>query len=94
MTRDSGRDAEYECTATGADLLKEIKFYRAVELWGEGFDWFDKKRYNEPIVRLALGNGGNFGSAVAGTRAVDYGNRWTFVTPLIEKENNKALSSN
>ncbi|MCL2727027.1 MAG: RagB/SusD family nutrient uptake outer membrane protein [Bacteroidales bacterium] len=91
LTRDSGRDPAYTCTATGADLLREIKFYRAVELWGEGFDWFDKKRYNEPIVRLGFNNGGNFGAPTDVTRPVDYGNRWTNVTPLIEREQNKAI---
>ena len=91
LTRSSGRDPEYTCTATGADLLKEIKFYRAVELWGEGFDWFDKKRYNDPIVRLGFTAGGNFGSPTDKDRPVDEGNNWTHVTPLIERENNKAV---
>ena len=91
LTRGSGRDPEYSCTATGVDLLNEIKFYRAVELWGEGFDWFDKKRYNEPLVRLSFAEGGNFASPADGTRPIDFGNRWTNVTPLIERENNKAV---
>lgn len=91
LIRDSKRDEAYECTATGENLLKEIKFYRAVELWGEGFDWFDKKRYNEPIVRLSFKDGGNFGSAAAIKREVDYKNKWTYVTPLVESENNNEL---
>ncbi|MDR2149164.1 MAG: RagB/SusD family nutrient uptake outer membrane protein [Tannerella sp.] len=91
LTRDSKRDEAYTCTATGTDLLNEIKFYRAVELWGEGFDWLDKKRYNDPITRLAFGDGGSFGSSAAVNREVGYGNKWTNVTPLIERENNKAL---
>ncbi|HET7896696.1 MAG TPA: RagB/SusD family nutrient uptake outer membrane protein, partial [Flavisolibacter sp.] len=37
----SGRDPNYTCTKTGTALLDEIKLYRSVELWGEGFDWFD-----------------------------------------------------
>lgn len=93
LTRDSKRDEEYECTATGEDLLAEIKMYRAIELWGEGFDWLDKKRYNEPITRLSFAEGGNFVSgATAVNRTVEHGNRWTCVTPLIERENNKALN--
>ncbi|MDL2282593.1 RagB/SusD family nutrient uptake outer membrane protein [Parabacteroides sp. OttesenSCG-928-G06] len=91
LVRDSKRDEAYTCTATGEELLKEIKFYRAVELWGEGFDWFDKKRYNEPIVRVALKDGGSFGTAAAGTREIDYKNRWTYMTPLIESESNGEL---
>jgi len=89
-TLNQRRDEAYECTASGEELLNEIKFYRAVELWGEGFDWFDKKRYNDPITRLAFGAGGSFGAAAAEDRPVDFGNRWTYVTPLVERENNKA----
>lgn len=91
LTRDSKRDKAYECTATGDDLLKEIKFYRAVELWGEGFDWFDKKRYKESIIRLSFKDGGNFGSSTGVTIDPDYQNNWIYVTPLIESENNNEL---
>ncbi|MCD7898617.1 MAG: RagB/SusD family nutrient uptake outer membrane protein [Bacteroides sp.] len=93
LIRDSKRDEAYECTATGEDLLKEIKFYRAVELWGEGFDWLDKKRYNEPIVRLSFKDGGNFHSQYAGTIGVSSINNWVYVTPLYESENNNAMSN-
>lgn len=91
LTRDSKRDEAYECMATGRDLLAEIKLYRAIELWGEGFDWLDKKRYQDPIGRVSFANGGSFGSSAAVDRAVDYGNNWTYVTPMIERENNRAL---
>lgn len=91
LIRDSKRDEAYNATATGENLLKEIKFYRAVELWGEGFDWLDKKRYNDPITRLSYADGGSFGSAAAVDRPIDYKNGWTYVTPLIESENNDEL---
>lgn len=91
LVRDSKRDETYSCTATGEALLKEIKFYRAVELWGEGFDWFDKKRYNEPIIRLSFDDGGSFATPTAVNRPVDHKNNWTYVTPLIESENNEEL---
>lgn len=94
LVRDSKRDEAYECNASGEELLKEIKFYRAVELWGEGFDWLDKKRYNDPIVRLSFDDGGNFHSTTAETRAVDFKNGWVYVTPLKESENNYAMSNN
>ena len=29
-------DPQYTCTKTGADLLKEVKLYRRIDLWGEG----------------------------------------------------------
>ena len=53
LVKDSGRDPQYTCTRTGADLLEEVKLYRRIELWGEGFDWFDLKRWRQPIVRHA-----------------------------------------
>ena len=91
LIRDSKRDEAYSCTATGDALLSEIKTYRAIELWGEGFDWFDKKRYNEELVRLSFGNGGNFATAMAITlKPLDY-NRWTYFTPQREYDYNHAL---
>lgn len=38
-------------TSTGQDLLDEIRFTRRIELWGEGFGFFDQKRWNLPIKR-------------------------------------------
>ncbi|MFB0973470.1 MAG: RagB/SusD family nutrient uptake outer membrane protein, partial [Bacteroidales bacterium] len=60
LTCKSGRDASYKCTATGTALLSEIKFYRKIELWGEGFNWFDLKRWGDAVVRNSPDNGGNF----------------------------------
>lgn len=90
LVRDSGRDASYNCTATGAELLKEIKLYRSIELWGEGFSWLDAKRYNEPMVRTSFTQGGSFHSVVK-TIEPDYKNGWTYITPLYESENNDAM---
>ena len=88
LNKTSGRDAAYECTATGSDLLSEIKFYRAVELWGEGFDWFDHKRWGDTIVRHDYANGGNFITALALTITPDSYNRWTWVIPERETDYN------
>lgn len=38
-------------TSTGQTLLDEIRFTRRIELWGEGFGFFDQKRWNLPIKR-------------------------------------------
>src|SRR4030095_8876217 len=38
-------------TNSGQALINEIMFHRRVELWGEGFRWFDLKRTNEPLNR-------------------------------------------
>ncbi|WP_343704644.1 RagB/SusD family nutrient uptake outer membrane protein [Chitinophaga sp.] len=91
LTNGSGRDASYTCTKTGTDLLNEIKTYRAIELWGEGFDWFDMKRWNDPIVRKAYANGGNFIPDLAKTIQPSENNKWTWKIPLRESDYNGAL---
>ena len=85
-------DPSYNCTKTGADLLKEVKLYRRVDLWGEGFDWYDYKRWNEPIVRKNKANGGNFNDAFAVTINVGDGNKWTWKIPKQETDYNKLIS--
>lgn len=91
LTRDSGRDPQYNCDASGEALLDEIKLYWDIELFLEGFDWFNKKRWNEPLVRHSFDEGGNFNSLMSNDRDVEFGNRWTYVTPLIEIQYNRAL---
>jgi hypothetical protein len=46
------RDPQYvKSTKTGTDLIDEIMVQRRVELWGEGFRFFDLKRLNLPVDR-------------------------------------------
>lgn len=46
------RDPSYVSQGnTGDDLAEEIMASRRVELWGEGFRFFDLKRLHQPIVR-------------------------------------------
>ena len=91
LTRNSGRDPEYNCNATGTDLLNEIKLYRAVELWGEGFDWFDLKRWGDSINRKSYGEGGNFLSVLAVSYGPQEKNEWTWKIPLKESDYNNAI---
>jgi len=88
LTQSSGRDPNYTCTKTGTDLLNEIKFYRTVELWGEGFDWFDMKRWGDPIIRHTYEQGGNFLAALAVTSQPDANNKWTWKIPVRETDYN------
>ena len=85
-------DPSYTCTKTGADLLKEVKLYRRIDLWGEGFDWYDYKRWNEPIVRKTKAQGGSFQSAFAVTINVGDGNKWTWKIPKNETDYNHLVS--
>ena len=89
----TGRNASYTCTKTGNDLFEEIKDYREVELWGEGFAWSDYKRWNIPVVRHSFAEGGNAHAAVAKTIAVDFGNKWTWVVPQNEIDYNDLLKN-
>lgn len=78
----------YTCDKTGDDLLTEVKLYRRVDLWGEGFDWFDYKRWKQPIVRKTIANGGSFQAGLAKTLDVDAKNGWVWVVPKKEKDYN------
>lgn len=91
LNRDSQRDPSYNCTATGTDLLDEIRNYRRLELWGEGFSWFDYKRWKLPIVRKPLEKGGTFQSSVAVTIQPGDANQWTWDIPLREVDYNSAI---
>ena len=41
---------------SGAAYITEIMDSRRIELWGEGFRWFDLKRLNQDLVRNDLGS--------------------------------------
>lgn len=43
----------YTCSSTGEALFDEITLCRRIELWGEGQNFTDFKRWNMPIKRLA-----------------------------------------
>lgn len=87
----------YRCpgySATGLsseDLWEEIVAQRGIELWGEGFQWSDFKRWSRPCVRVAIENGGSVNSAVAGTITPTMGLNWTWEIPEIETQYNDKL---
>ena len=54
----SGRNPEYSCDKTGDELFEEIVLYREIELWGEGFNWHDYKRWKRDVVRPSFKDGG------------------------------------
>jgi hypothetical protein len=96
----SNRITNYKkSTKTGADLLAEVKLQRRFELWGEGFSWFDFKRWNEPIVRNAWVSGdsrsGNWATVMLNNGQaefpVDMNNGWRYAIPQAEKLYNNAL---
>jgi len=84
----SGRNPGYTCSKTGQDLFNEIADYRALELWGEGFQWSDFKRWKLPIVRHSWAEGGNAHPAVAVTIQPNEANNWTWEVPKAETDYN------
>jgi len=91
LNKTSGRDPEYTCNKSGAELLNEIKLYRRIELWGEGFDWFDLKRWKDTLVRHNAAEGGNFLATLAVTIKPEEKNEWRYMIPTRETDYNKAV---
>ncbi len=88
----STRDAAYTLSSnSGQNLLDEIRKHRKIELWGEGFAFFDMKRWNQPLVRTYAGtNHASFG-------LVDYpvgSSKFIFQIPIIEMNNNLDIDQN
>ena len=54
------RQPDYKCTANSvAEMQNEVWVQRRIELWGEGFAWFDLKRLKKPIIRKYEGTNHN-----------------------------------
>ena len=72
--------------------MNEIKLYRGIELWGEGFNWFDLKRWGDSIDRKKASQGGNWLSSYAGTFGKNDKNNWTWNIPRNETDYNKGIT--
>lgn len=89
----SVRDPSYTLSAnTGQALIDEIMLQRRIELWGEGFRFFDLKRLDLALDR----NGGNHSSNINGTLMdVPAGsNMWTSLIPRDEMNANELMVQN
>lgn len=90
------RDSAYDATAfaTADDLMDEIKFQRALELWGEGFGYTDKIRWDEGFDHGAEGGSGASPDLfVAGfsQEKPSINNDWIFKIPQKEIDANPNL---
>lgn len=85
----SGRDPQYTCTKTGEELFSEIRKYRSLELWGEGFEFSDLKRWNLPIDRTKAGNV----SSYIKVRVETDDPNWIWITPLNETDYNHGFDN-
>lgn len=91
------RDPKYQkSTKTGEALLNEILVQRRIELWGEGFRWFDLKRLNLPLDRkMGDGKDGGHDISVCGFSYMDASKPdWTWAIPLKELESNPLMEKN
>ncbi|MET3035941.1 RagB/SusD family nutrient uptake outer membrane protein [Chryseobacterium sp. NRRL B-14859] len=58
----SKRDKAYPLSSkSGNELISEIILQKRIELWGEGYAWFDMKRLNIPLERVYTGTNHTFG---------------------------------
>jgi hypothetical protein len=88
FTLAKNRDPQYTLsTNSGQALIDEILIQRRVELWAEGFRFFDLKRLNLPLDRTVVPN--YVSSSVGGTMQVPAGDdRFVFVLPQFELQGN------
>jgi len=86
----NNRDTAYILsTNTGASLLNEIRMQRKLELWGEGFAFYDMKRWNEPLIRDYIGsNHPSFGRFNFSAGAKEF----IFQIPQDELDNNDNIN--
>lgn len=90
------RNPNYTCNKTGDALLEEVILQRRIELWGEGFNWFDLKRWNLPLVRNTWENGNvnsnNIPVAYKLNMAPSDQKGWRWIIPLRETQYNSKIN--
>ncbi|WP_294282780.1 RagB/SusD family nutrient uptake outer membrane protein [uncultured Chryseobacterium sp.] len=96
------RNPVYTSTNTGAAYITEIMNSRRMELWGEGFRWFDLKRLNLPVERnkmngvtVAASNVNHVASVINSTYTIPTNDpRWQFKIPRQEIDSNPLCKQN
>lgn len=92
----SARDAKaVKSTKVGNELLNEIWINRRVELWGEGFRYFDLKRLKQPLDRTVANVPNYASSSVDNWILVPADSKdWQFKIPLDEMNANPLMVQN
>ncbi|MCH7411276.1 RagB/SusD family nutrient uptake outer membrane protein [Belliella sp. DSM 111904] len=89
----SVRNPQYvKSTNTGEALINEIMIQRRIELWGEGFRWYDLKRLNLPLDRT----GANHSSIIINNvfQVPASSNEWQWRIPISELNANPLMVQN
>lgn len=91
----SKRIPGYECTSTGEALLDEIRTCRRIELWGEGFNFPDFKRWNLPFSKRKFVSNdptsGNADATFSFSVETSTNNGWRLAIPQQEIDANPAI---
>ena len=84
------RDPSYvQSSNTGAAFINEIMIQRRIELWGEGFRFYDLKRTNSPLDRTGANHDAGL---TGGLLTVPAGDRqWQFLLPQSEINNTNGV---
>lgn len=88
------RNPNYECSLSGDALFEEVKMQRRFELWGEGFNFYDLKRWNMPMIRAPWIEGDPESNNIPAqyqmhVEPTDRG--WVFAVPNAESRYNKLI---
>jgi hypothetical protein len=84
------RDPSYVLSIkTGQALIDEIMVQRRIELWGEGFRFYDLKRTNSPLDRTGANHDGGLTGGVFTIPAGDI--QWQFLIPQAEINNSNGV---
>ena len=89
------RNPNYVCNKSGEALLAEVKLQRRIELWGEGFSFFDLKRWGESLVRNPWKagdvNSNNIPQAYQLNVSPDGQSGWRWAVPINEVQYNTLI---
>lgn len=89
------RIPDYKCTASGEKLLEEIRLCRRIELWGEGHNFPDFKRWNVSFNKRKFTSGeptsGNIDATFAFSVEPSTANGWRLAIPQQEINSNSGI---
>lgn len=81
---------------SGQALLNQVKLQRRIELWGEGHNWFDLKRWNEPMIRNVWVKGdvnsNNIPASYKLNKQPGDANGWRYCVPQSESQYNSLIN--